>query len=79
MVHAKVKLEPHFHLTALLQAASLMPLASLGSFLSLTRVVAGLLRQEQNAGNNERQQNAGGSVAAEGKAAMINWLIEQIA
>jgi len=42
-------------------------------------MASGLLRQEQDAGNNESQQNAGGTVAAEGKAAMVNGLIEQIA
>jgi hypothetical protein len=38
-----------------------------------------ILRQEQDAGNNESRQNAGGTVAAECQAAMINWLVEQIA
>ena len=38
-----------------------------------------ILRQEQDAGKNESRQNAGGTVAAECQAAMINWLVEQIA
>ena len=42
-------------------------------------MASGVLRQEQDAGNNESRQNAGGAVAAERKAAMVNWLVEQIA
>ena len=42
-------------------------------------MASGLLRQEQDAGNNESRQNAGGSVAAERKAAMVNRLVKQIA
>jgi hypothetical protein len=42
-------------------------------------MASGLLRQEQDAGNNESHQNTGGTVAAERKAAMVNWLVEQIA
>ena len=52
---------------------------SSGSSLTLSGMASGLLRQEQDAGNNESQQNTGGTVAAERKAAMINWLVEQIA
>jgi hypothetical protein len=53
--------------------------ASSGSSLSLSRVASGLLRQEQDAGNNKRQKNAGGRVAAECKTAVVNWLVEEIA
>ena len=38
-----------------------------------------ILRREQDADNNESRQNTGGTVAAERQAAMINWLVEQIA
>jgi hypothetical protein len=41
-------------------------------------MASGLLRQEQDSGNNESCQNAGGSVAAERKAALVNRLVEQI-
>src|SRR5258707_12316254 len=42
-------------------------------------MASGLLRQEQDAGNNQSRQNAGGIVATERKAAIVNWLVEQIA
>ena len=47
--------------------------------MTLSGMASGLLRQEQDAGNNESHQNAGGTVAAERKASMVNWLVEQIA
>jgi hypothetical protein len=46
---------------------------------TLSGMASGLLRQEQDAGNNESHQNAGSTVAAERKAAMVNRLVEQIA
>ena len=42
-------------------------------------MASGLLRQEQDAGKYESSQNAGGTVATERKAAMVNRLVEQIA
>jgi hypothetical protein len=41
-------------------------------------MASGLLRKEQDAGEYESSQNAGGIVATERKAAVVNWLIEQI-
>jgi hypothetical protein len=51
---------------------------SSGSSLILSWMASGLLilRRDQDADNNESRQNAGGTVAAERQAAMINWLVE---
>jgi hypothetical protein len=48
-----------------------------GSSLNLSGMASGFLRQEQDTGNNESRQNAGGSIAAEGKAAMFNRFVRK--
>jgi hypothetical protein len=42
-------------------------------------MASGLLRQEQDARHNESRQNGASTVAAERKAAMIDWIVEQMA
>jgi hypothetical protein len=80
MAQAKDRSESDGNSTALFQATPRPALfASSGSSLSLSRVASGLLRQEQDAGHNKPQKNAGGRVAAECKTAVVNWLVEQIA
>ena len=45
----------------------------------LSGMASGLFREEQDAGKYESSQNAGGTVATERKAAVVNRLVEQVA